>query len=342
MAPLLALRPAGRQQVGREEPLRKVIDPPAAGAPGESKDAGLSEGFEDRSDLVGGAPVPVDRRTGLDVGGRQRPVRANPPEQLLDQGRVLLKGAAAVNRLGQVPGDPVPGELSSGEDREPIIVRLEKDSILVQEPIRPGALVASDPGGKGEVVIAAGHIQRVELERAEALDHAHHARGLGWQVARRRQQVAEHEVAAGDVARDGVRSGSGGGLGHTRIVAIQRARAGARPACPRSGARPAGPRPACLADADRNAGARQRLSSRPTSEPGPLLMPARNATQTFPSQAPCSCLPEMQHGSGGRQVGWQTLCSLPRPCMAGPGSACRDAGHDRCSRPRLALHLGAE
>ena len=45
-------------------------------------------------------------------------------------------------------------------------------------------------------MVPAGHLERVELERAEALDDPHHRRRLGRQGARRREEVATDEEAA--------------------------------------------------------------------------------------------------------------------------------------------------
>ena len=58
-------------------------------------------------------------------------------------------------------------------------------------------------------MVPPSHVDRVELERAQPLDDAQDAGGRWWQAARRRQQVAEHQVAAGNVARDGAHSSSG-------------------------------------------------------------------------------------------------------------------------------------
>ena len=96
VATLLALRSrALGQQLGGEEPLGQVVDAAVAVAPGEAQDPGLGQRLEDRPDLVGRAPVPVDRRARLDVGRRQRAVAPDPLEQLLDERRVLVEAAPA-------------------------------------------------------------------------------------------------------------------------------------------------------------------------------------------------------------------------------------------------------
>ena len=101
-----------------------------------------------------------------------------------------------------VPGDPVPGQLGRRHDRQHLVVRLEQATLLVQQRVRPLAPVAVDPGEQHEVVVATGDVERVELERPEPVHDRHDAGRLGGQRPRRRQQVVEHEEAAGDVARD--------------------------------------------------------------------------------------------------------------------------------------------
>jgi hypothetical protein len=64
---LLAHRPPFGEQVGREQPLRKVVDAAVPLAPRDPEDSRLGQRLEDRPDLVRRAPVPVDRLARLDV-----------------------------------------------------------------------------------------------------------------------------------------------------------------------------------------------------------------------------------------------------------------------------------
>ena len=52
-------------------------------------------------------------------------------------------------------------------------------------------------------MVAAGDLEGVELERAQAVDHPHDGRGLGRQRARRCEEVAPNEEPARGRGRDG-------------------------------------------------------------------------------------------------------------------------------------------
>jgi hypothetical protein len=59
-------------------------------------------------------------------------------------------------------------------------------------------LVAIDASRQHEVVIAPGHLERVELERPQPIDDAHDRGRFRRQPARRRKEVAgRHEPARG-------------------------------------------------------------------------------------------------------------------------------------------------
>ena len=205
VAHLLVLGRALGEERGRKEPLGQVVDAPVALAPGERQDAGLRQRLEDRPDLVGRAPVPVDRRAWLDVGRRQRSLAPDPVEELLDEVGVLVERLLAVTRVESVPADPIPRQLAGRQQREALVVRLEQPALLVQQRIGPRPLIARDPGGEHEIVVAPGHVERVELERAQLLDHHLHGRRCGRQGARWREEVAaDEEPARGRaVDRDG-------------------------------------------------------------------------------------------------------------------------------------------
>ena len=103
MAALLAFGASLGEQVGRKEALGQVVDAPVAVAPGQPEDAGLGERLEDRADLVGRAPVPVDGGPRLDVGRGERSVLADPAEELLDQRAVVAEGRRLVVQRGSGP-----------------------------------------------------------------------------------------------------------------------------------------------------------------------------------------------------------------------------------------------
>jgi hypothetical protein len=99
-------------------------------------------------------------------------------------------------------------QLAERQNRKAFVVRLEEESLLVQEPVRPGALIAVDPSEKDEVVVAACDFERIELEGPDPLDDRHDAGALGGQRTRRREEMANGEKAPGDRATDRQ------GLGH--------------------------------------------------------------------------------------------------------------------------------
>ena len=139
--------------------------------------------------------------------GAQRTVAPDAPEELLDERGVLVEGAALVVDTLAVPGHPVPRQLRRRDQAEPLVVGLVQPPLVVQERIGPLAAVAGDPGEEHEVVVPAGHVERIELERPEPIDHRQDALRPGRQRARRGKQVAEGEEAAGDAQADGDRLG---------------------------------------------------------------------------------------------------------------------------------------
>ena len=226
MAALLALRWTPGQELRREEPLREVVDAAVALAAGDRQDAGLAQRLQDRADLVGGAPVPVDGRTRLNVRGAQRAALADPLQQLLDQWGMLVEGTSRVALVVEVPRQPVPGQLRGGHQRQHLVVRLVQDAIAVQEVIGPVPPITRDAGEERQVVVAAGDLEGVELERAEAVHHAHDRGWLRGERARRGEQMPHDEEAAGGRGGD-----VAGLLDHPRMVGDPGARdAGRGPA----------------------------------------------------------------------------------------------------------------
>ena len=83
---------------------------------------------------------------------------------------VVDEGLALVGAARPVPGEAVPGQLAGREDAEALVVGLEQEAAVVQQVVRPGSPVAGDAGVEHEVVVAAGYLEGVELEGAEAVD----------------------------------------------------------------------------------------------------------------------------------------------------------------------------
>ena len=74
---------------------------------------------------------------------------------------------------------------------EALVVRLVQAPVLVQPVVGPLAPVAGDAREQDEVVVPAGDLERVELERAEAVDDPQDALRLGRQRAGGREEVAQ-------------------------------------------------------------------------------------------------------------------------------------------------------
>ena len=191
-------RPLG-EEVGREQPLDQVVDPAVAVPPCDPEDPGLGERLEDRAHLVRRAPVPVDRGAGRDVGRRQVPVRPDPLEELLDERRVLVEDAAGLLGAVEIPRDPEEGQVGRRDDAEALVVGLVEDALLVEERVGQLAAVARNAGEENEVVVPAGDLERIELDRAEPLEDGQDPSRPGgrdrggarkWRSARNRRAVS--------------------------------------------------------------------------------------------------------------------------------------------------------
>ena len=144
--------------------------------------------------------------------GPRGAVRPDPLEQLFDERRVLIECRAVMTGPRPIPGDPVVRQLRRRQDREALVVGLEQRPFLVQQAVRPLPPIAVDPGKQDEIVIATGDLERVELERGDALDHGHHTGRLGRQGPGWSEEVADGQKAPGDGATDRQ------GLGHGPMV----------------------------------------------------------------------------------------------------------------------------
>ena len=190
------------QELRREQPLGEVVDPAVALAPRDPEGPGLGQRLEDRPDLVGRTPVPLDRVASRDVGRRQRALRPDPVEQLIDERSMFVERGLFVPYPRAVPVDPVPGELGRRDEREALVVRLEEGSLLIEEMVRHLPSVAGHARQEHEVVVPADDVDRVELDRAEPVEHREDAVRPRRERPRRREEVVDREVAAGDLAGD--------------------------------------------------------------------------------------------------------------------------------------------
>ena len=167
-----------------------------------------------------------------------------------------------------LPGDPVVGQLARRQQVEGLVVRLEQQPPAVEQLVGQLAAVAADPSLEHEVVVAAGHLQRVELQRAEPIDYGQDALRRGGQRARRREQMADGQEAA--------RHGEADLLGHGAIVRARGVRRGRfRVAVTGSGR-------AARSTSDGSDGERSARGQRPARAAGAGRPPAGRVQLAFP------------------------------------------------------------
>ena len=111
---------------------------------------------------------------------------------------VVPEDLALVGAAGPVPGEAVPRQLTGREDAETLVVGLEEEAAVVQQVVGPGSPVAGDAGVEHEIVVAAGHLERVELQRAEAVNDRENALLGVRQRPRRGEEMPEHQEASRD------------------------------------------------------------------------------------------------------------------------------------------------
>ena len=149
VAELLPQGDLAREHVGREQPLDDVVVAPVAVAAREAEHTRDRVGLEHRADGVRRDAEPVGRcaTLALEVERRQRTVGADPLEDAL--GHVGVVG----ERAGGVPvrPDAEPRQLAHGDEREPLVERLEDLATLV-ELVAPGGVVVGHARVQHEVV----------------------------------------------------------------------------------------------------------------------------------------------------------------------------------------------
>ena len=98
------------------------------------------------------------------------PVLPDPLEKLGDERGVLHEDAGLLHGAVQVPGDPIPGQVGRRDEAQALVVGLVENALLVEKCVGQLAAVARDAGEEHEVVVSAGDLERVELDRAEPLE----------------------------------------------------------------------------------------------------------------------------------------------------------------------------
>ena len=117
----LARRRDPFEELRREQPLDEVVDPAVALASGDPEDPGLAQRLEDRPDLIGRTPVPLDRRPWRDVGRGHRTRRPDPVEQLLDEGGMLVERAHLVPARARSQEIRYQGSSAVGTSERPLL-----------------------------------------------------------------------------------------------------------------------------------------------------------------------------------------------------------------------------
>jgi hypothetical protein len=108
-----------------------------------------------------------------------------------------------VEDLRRAPAQPraEPRELARGDEREPLVVRLEDLAALV-ERVAPVGVVVADARVQHQVVAPAGDRERIELDRPELAEDLEHGVGAFLQRSRRRKEVPGDEEAARGLSGD--------------------------------------------------------------------------------------------------------------------------------------------
>src|ERR671919_1570500 len=199
VAQLFWQRDISPKQLRREQSLEEVVVPTVAVASREAEHAREGVRLEQRAHGVRRHPEPVGRTPALalEIARRQRSLRPDPLEHPLGHLGVLGDHA----RMSRSQRRAEPGELARENEGESLVVRLEDLAPLV-ELVAPRGVVAGDARVEHEIVRAAGDIDRVELDRPEPAEHLEHAVAAPFERARRREQVARDEEAAGGLGRD--------------------------------------------------------------------------------------------------------------------------------------------
>jgi hypothetical protein len=114
-------------------------------------------------------------------------------------GHLGVLGEDARRALAQRRAEP--RELVRRNEGETLIERLEHLAPFVKK-VAPGRVVIGDAGVEDEIVVPAGHGERVELDRAEPAENLEHCIGSAFERARGREQVVRDEEATRGLGGD--------------------------------------------------------------------------------------------------------------------------------------------
>ena len=210
VAQLLAFGDSRLQDVRRKQSLSEVVIAAVAVSPRQAQSAAYAERIQHGAGGAGRSPPPIDRRLALEIARAFGPFGRYRRQHFLGEGRLLadeLPGPA----IGPVlPGNAVVGQLTRRQQIEGLVIGLEQEPAAVQQLVCEVAAVTGHAGLEDQVVVAAGDVERVELKRAQTIDHDQNALRRCGQRTWRRQQVTDGQKPARDRETDE--------LGHSAIV----------------------------------------------------------------------------------------------------------------------------
>jgi hypothetical protein len=188
----VADRDFARQQIGWEQPLDEVVVAAVAFAPRDTEHAGDRVRLQHGADDVRRRPPPLDRRTALEVERRQRPLGADPLQDLLRHFCVLREDP----RRADAPCHADPRQLARRQEAETLVVRLEQLAPCVEKLLATGWVVVGNASVEHEVVVPAGDGERVELDQTEPAEDLEHRIGASFERARGGEEVACDQEAS--------------------------------------------------------------------------------------------------------------------------------------------------
>ena len=185
-----------REQLGRKQPLDEVVVAEVAVASGEPEHTRDHERLEHGAHDVLRHSEPVRGRAvlGIEVECRERTCCTDALEHAIGDAGVLGEDRRVETGSLAAPAQTEPRVLRRRHERERLVRHLEDLTPLV-EGVAPGRLVARNACVEHEVVIAPGHRERVEDNRAEAMEHLEHGLPAAFQRAGGREELPRDEEA---------------------------------------------------------------------------------------------------------------------------------------------------
>jgi hypothetical protein len=196
---LVGQRDVAVEHLARQQSFEELVVAAVSVAPREPEHAGKGVCLEHGANGVRRCSEPVDRRPALalEVEGRERPVGADPFEHPVGDLGIL----GEVSHRARADRHAEPRELFRGDEREPLVVRLEDPAPFVEE-VAPRGVVVRDARVEHEVVVPARHRDRVVLDRAEPPEHLEHRVRPTLEQACGCEQLALDEEAARGLGGD--------------------------------------------------------------------------------------------------------------------------------------------